>query len=269
MSLAGIRTLVLAGCTSSSTLILRLYLVSLSYQEGIPLNSSSQVNPNITATLNDFVNGTSLEVRTGYFGLCVSHAGGIWLCNSNSSELARQFRPFQDPLNLIWASQKFKDGIVFSGLIIVAIAFAVIAIAILVTFPGWHEERTIKDGGVEYGGVEYGGVEDGGVEYGGVEDDEVEIRDVKEFPTRSHVQIALAATVAASFLALVSMVWQHTASVAVATTIQDVGYGTINSKVGASAMALGWVGLGCLIISAVGMLTMILSLKLFTDLTDK
>ena len=65
------------------------------------------------------------------------------------------------------------------------------------------------------------------------------------------------------------MVWQHTASVAVATTIQDIGYGTINSKVGASAMALGWVGLGCLAISALGLLVMILSIQLFTFLTDE
>ena len=96
---------------------LNLYLVSLSYQQGTPLNSSSQVNPNLTATFNNLVNGTSLEVRTGYFGLCVTYAGGIWVCSSDSVGLARQFQPFQDPLNLIWVSQKFKDGIVVSGLI--------------------------------------------------------------------------------------------------------------------------------------------------------
>jgi hypothetical protein len=108
--------LVLAGCTSSTSSILNLYLVSLSYQQVTPLNSSSQVNPNLTATFNNLVNGTSLEVRTGYFGLCVSYAGGIWICSSDSAGLSRQFQPYQDPLNLIWASQKFKDSIVFSGL---------------------------------------------------------------------------------------------------------------------------------------------------------
>ena len=65
------------------------------------------------------------------------------------------------------------------------------------------------------------------------------------------------------------MIWQHTASVAVATTVQNTGYGTINSKVGASAMALGWVGLGCLAISALGLLTMNLSIQLFNFLTDE
>ena len=111
--------LVVAGCTSSSSSILNLYLISLSYQQGTPIKSSSQVNPNLTATFNNLVNGTLLEVRTGYFGLCVTHAGGIWMCSSDSVGLARQFQLFEDPLNLISASQKFKDGIVFSGLMYV------------------------------------------------------------------------------------------------------------------------------------------------------
>ncbi|KAL2053350.1 hypothetical protein ABVK25_006344 [Lepraria finkii] len=82
-------SLVVAGCTSSSSSIPSLYLVSLSYQQGTPIKSSSQVNPNLTATFNNLVNGTSLEVRTGYFGLCVTHAGGIWMCSSDSVGLAR------------------------------------------------------------------------------------------------------------------------------------------------------------------------------------
>lgn len=65
------------------------------------------------------------------------------------------------------------------------------------------------------------------------------------------------------------MVWQHTASVAVARTIRDIGYGTIKSKIGASAMALGWVGLGLLAIATFGILTMIYSIQLFTDLVDE
>ena len=121
-------------------------------------------------------------------------------------------------------------------------ALATIAIALLLTFPGWHEETM---------------------------EDSDEIRDVKPFPSRPITQIILVATVAASLLALVSMMWQHTASVAVATTVQDLGYGTINSKVGALAMALGWAGLGCVVIAAIGILVLILSIGMFTDMTEE
>lgn len=108
--------LVLAGCTSSSSSIAGLYLVSLSYRPTPPSDSSSIVNPDLTTTFANLVNGSSLEVRTGYFSLCVRYASSIWVCDRSAAGLARQFQPYQDPLNLIWASQKFKDGIVFSGL---------------------------------------------------------------------------------------------------------------------------------------------------------
>ena len=99
---------------------------------------------------------------------------------------------------------------------IAAVALAIIAIGLLLTFPGWHQET--NETGSEI--------------------------DVKPFPSRPVSNLALAVSVLATLLALVSTIWQHTASVAVATTVQDMGYGTIKSEVGAMAMALAWVGLG-------------------------
>ena len=62
------------------------------------------------------VNSTSLEVRAGYFALCVKYADGIWDCNSDVATLAARLEPADDPLNLIWQSAKFRDSIVFYGL---------------------------------------------------------------------------------------------------------------------------------------------------------
>ena len=107
----------LAGCTSSS--MANLYLTSTSYKSVSSTYNPEQVNPNLTQTFATIVDGAVLEVRVGYFGLCVSHAGGIWLCSNNPAGMASQFRPAQDPLNLIWAAAKFKDDIVFSGLLYV------------------------------------------------------------------------------------------------------------------------------------------------------
>ena len=106
---------------------MNLYLVSLSYQHAAPPSqaTASQVNPNLAVLFSHIVNNSSgLEVRTGYFGLCVRYAGGIWLCSSDSSGLATQFQAYQDPLNLIWASQTFKDGVLFSGLLYASMSIA-------------------------------------------------------------------------------------------------------------------------------------------------
>ncbi len=123
---------------------------------------------------------------------------------------------------------------------IVAVALALIAIILMASFPGWHEET----------------------------DDRGSERDVKPFPSVAVVSVALAALVLGSLLSLVSMMWQHTASVAVATTAQDMGYGTIGSEVGAAAMALGWVGLGTFVIPAIGMLVMLLSIEKLSTIDE-
>lgn len=107
---------VLSACTSFSATPLGLYLTYLSYQPVSHPGSPEQVNPKLVNTFAALVNGSSLEVRAGYFGLCVRYAGGIWVCSSDSAGLARQFQPYQDPLNLIWTQARFREGIVFSGL---------------------------------------------------------------------------------------------------------------------------------------------------------
>lgn len=111
---------------------------------------------------------------------------------------------------------------------------------LLATFPGWHEE-----------------VDERGSE-----------RDVKPFPSRPVSQIALALIFVASVFVLVSVLWQHTASVAASTIAQDLGNGSVKSGVGTSAMILGWFGFALLIIVTIGLLVMILSISLLDRLTD-
>lgn len=41
------------------------------------------------------------------------------MCSSDPAGLARLFQPYQDPLNLIWVQTRFREGIVFSGLMYV------------------------------------------------------------------------------------------------------------------------------------------------------
>jgi hypothetical protein len=68
---------------------------------------------------------------------------------------------------------------------------------------------------------------------------------------------------------LVSVLWQHTASVAASTIAQDMGNGSVKSGVGATAMILGWFGFGLFVVVTIGLLVMILSISLLRQLTDE
>ncbi|KAI9822283.1 MAG: hypothetical protein M1827_000001 [Pycnora praestabilis] len=234
-------SLLLAGCSSSSPAIPNIYLISLYYQSYPPTFDPSQVDPGVSAAIANIVGRAQLEVRVGYFGICINPDGGAFLCSNNASSLASQVSVDQDPLNLIWVANTFKDNIVFPYLIIVAIVLAFICFLLLATFPGWHEEQ----------------------------DDHGSEREVKPFPSRPVSQVALALIFVASIFVLVSVLWQHTASVAAATIAQDLGNGSVKSGVGTTAMVLGWVSFAILIIVTIGLLVMILSIHLLDKLTDE
>jgi hypothetical protein len=80
-------------------------------------------------------------------------------------------------------------------------------------------------------------------------------------------QIALALIFVSSVFVLISVLWQHTASVAASTIAQDFGNGSVKSGVGTSAMVLGWFGFALLIIVTIGLLVMLLSMSVLDKLT--
>lgn len=121
-----------------------------------------------------------------------------------------------------------------------ALIFAFLSFLLLATFPGWHEELNNQGSDIE----------------------------VKPFPSRPVSQVALALIFVASVFILVSVLWQHTASVAASTIAQDLGNGSVKSGVGTSAMLLGWFGFAFFIIVSIGLLCMILSINYFSQLTD-
>jgi hypothetical protein len=76
-------------------------------------------------------NGTTLEVRAGYKGICVTQSNSGRICSSNIKALANLIKAekssvsngntsteiIPDPLNLIMIANEFKDKIVFDGLL--------------------------------------------------------------------------------------------------------------------------------------------------------
>lgn len=233
-------SLLLAGCSSSSPLIPDIFLLSLYYEQYTAVPDTAQVDYNVHSAISNIAGNARLAARVGYFGICVNPDGGSWLCSNNATALANEVSVDQDPLNLIWLASQFKDMIVFPYLIIIAIIFAFICFLLLATFPGWHEET----------------------------DSEGSERDVKPFPSRPVSQIALAIIFIASIFVLVSVLWQHTASVAASVIAQDLANGSVKSGVGTSAMVMGWFSFTLLIIVTIGLLVMILSIRVLTQLAD-
>jgi hypothetical protein len=231
-------SLLLAGCSSSSPLIPDIYLLSLYYEGSEPTPDTAQAAYQSYNAIANIAGDAHLQARVGYFGICVNPDGGSWLCSNNATALANEISVDQDPLNLIWLAAQFKDMIVFPYLIIIAIVFSFICFLLLATFPGWHDE----------------------------EDSEGSDREVKPFPSRPVSQVALAIIFIASIFILVSVLWQHTASVAASVIAQDFGNGSVRSGVGTSAMVLGWFSFTLLIIVTIGLLVMILSIKVLSQL---
>ena len=123
---------------------------------------------------------------------------------------------------------------------IIAIIFAFICVLLLATFPVWHEEV----------------------------DSEGSEREVKPFPSRPVSQVAFAIIFIAAVFVLVSVLWQHTASVAASIIAEDFGNGSVKSGVGTSAMVMGWFSFTLLIITTIGLLVMILSISVLTKMAS-
>ncbi len=111
--LTALPALLLAGCSSSSPLIPDIFLISLYYQPWPPVFDPSQVDPGFVTAIANIVGQAQLEVRVGYFGICINPNGGSFLCSNNASALAAQVSVDQDPLNLIWVADTFQNNIVF------------------------------------------------------------------------------------------------------------------------------------------------------------
>jgi hypothetical protein len=113
---------------------------------------------------------------------------------------------------------------------------------LLATFPGWHVEED------EFTGSEI---------------------DIKPFPSRPVSQVALALIFVASIFVLISVLWQHTASVAAAGVAEDFGNGSVKSGVGTTAMVFGWFGFVLFLIVTIGLLVMLLSMSAIARLTGE
>lgn len=123
---------------------------------------------------------------------------------------------------------------------VISVVGCFLAILLLNTFPGWHEE--IDEHGSE--------------------------RDVKPFPSRNVSGVVLLTQSAAAGCALCATVWQHCSAVAYASAIGVARLDHVVTKVGAAASALAWTGTCTQLLTCMLTLIMILSVQTLEDLTD-
>ncbi|MCJ1245203.1 hypothetical protein MMC30_002404 [Trapelia coarctata] len=215
----------LAGCSSELSTVRNTYLISFSYQRQGVLDDTAAANPNLTSTLAQFVGNASFTVRTGYFGLCMSSDDQKWICSKDAEVLASGLTAEQDPLNLLSISANFKDDVAFSGLLFIVIVLGYLTFCMLAAFPRWYEDMY----------------------------DFRPRRALLPFSAKPETFGVLGTVNVGAVLALVSIVWQHTAAAAAASTAQTMGYGIIYSKVGPVAVGLGWSALALYIVVALSL----------------
>lgn len=122
----------------------------------------------------------------------------------------------------------------------IAIGLGVLCFIGLSSFPGWHAEKSEDDESV----------------------------DVKPFPSRFLMQGSLGLIAAATLLTFLSIIWQHISSASATAMAGDLAYGNIVGHVGPAAMILGWAGVVTFLLSTIGLLVMILSIRVLTELVD-
>ncbi|KAF1813000.1 hypothetical protein P152DRAFT_503658 [Eremomyces bilateralis CBS 781.70] len=232
-------SLVLAGCTNSSSFGRSVYVLSLTYQHTAAPPTSTDLFRNISDILSTASESLDVTVRVGYFGLCINDGSG-WRCHRSVPGLGTTGAP-NDPLMVVEMGRRYKDEVLFPGLLIGAMGISLLVIVALSTFPGWHEETDEETGSVT---------------------------EVKPFPSRAVSQCALAATFLASFFTLISAMWQHVSAAAAIATLEVSLLGVITAHVGAVATAFVWLQLLLLVLVTLGLLVIIVSLAILNELTS-
>jgi len=179
------------------------HLMSLIYRNSTASVSKLQANIDMSTF-------TTLEVRVGYLGLCARKPGAPWLCSSSDVELLEWAGG--DPLILDWLASRLQFGRPLAGTMFAAILSASMSVMLFLNFPGWHAEQT----------------------------DDGKSVDVKPFPSsllRRSVTTVLGLT-AVVFLAV--QLWQTAQILSASSVVENLGHGSIQTKVGFAAMASNW-----------------------------
>ncbi|KAK6839392.1 hypothetical protein PG987_005258 [Apiospora arundinis] len=244
-------SILLAGCTLGNGLK-NVYLLSLAYdsEPHSQVAESLLSNPQLIKLLSGQVqdsNDTIREIRVGYVSLCAVSSSGGSFCGDSTEGLVRQVRSSgsSDPLNLLELAHSVRTEVVFYPLLIIAMISLALSTYLLLTLPGWHE---VDD---SYSQVS-----------------EQELAEKKPFPSDKKQHSIFGLLTVASCLGFATVFWQHISSAGSAAIIENMSYNMVKAHVGTLAMALGWVGVFFTLLSLVGVVLMILSIRVMKQLAD-
>ena len=82
----------------------------------------------------------------------------------------------------------------------------------------------------------------------------------KTLPAPRLLLIANSVAILAYKLAILSMVWQHVASIAFMTAVRNMTYGGVRGNVGVAGLVLGWIAVAITICVDYGMVLLDMSL---------
>lgn len=242
------KAILLSGCTSPRRAIVAVYLLSISYRNSTAIDPQ-RCNNAIQAALSGM--NSSLEVRTGYFGICAISKGTQWVCANDASTLAEFFSGDNDPWGLIQISANFKQRVVLPWFMfvlfdicksntyvptnqpclgsVITIIIATSCIVTIGTFPGWREEI----------------------------DPSGSIWTVLPCPSLSLTNSICIGIFLAALLQLISALWQHASAVAYMRLLQDIACGQFETGTGTVAMPFAWVIFGVMVFSFLSTLPLI------------
>ncbi|KAK1676415.1 Ca2+ regulator and membrane fusion protein Fig1-domain-containing protein [Colletotrichum godetiae] len=230
-------SVLLSGCTAEN--LNGLCLISLSYSSEPSGTSSNQTETgsNSNTTTAD---RPPLEVRVGYFGMCIKSMNQ-WVCSTNSRVLDSFAQRTQqgegsDSALLTLAADRFREEIIFKGLLFAPIILGFFVIFLLSLFPSWHDSEESVASGRE------------------------------AVPTRAISILACFCTFFAAFLYLIAVFWQHLSSPAAISMGKAFTGGAVVGSVGTGAMSLGWISVFLLLCTSFGLLIMILSIRVLSQM---
>lgn len=236
-------SLLLAGCTTNLGSVKEIYLLSFSYQDGSPVNSSS------SGALPFLFNGrpsnasSVREVRSGYFGLCATADSVSWLCKSSAAGLAGALNAtgHADPLNLLWIADEFRRQAVTPIFTFLAAILTFLAFTMGMVYP-----VTINGSGNAVLRIAVTGIS--------LASNRREARLATWLPAsvkRNATTFSLFFMVLATASALTVATWQHLAAACYTGLAEDLAFGAIVGHTGPVAVALAWLSFVCAVPCAV------------------
>jgi len=82
------------------------------------------------------------------------------------------------------------------------------------------------------------------------------------------MQASLGIVSIAALLGLISALWQHLSTAATTVMVKTLTYNSVAGHVGTAAMVLGWAGAAICVVVALGIVLMMMSLKVLSELID-